>query len=476
MRLAAFAALGALAACQTITATAEEPAKTEAQILQTAQDLADAGTWDNVGLKFVEDLTTEIGPRLAGSPDEKRARDWAVAELTELGFANVRVEDFTVPYWNRTHEAARVVGANAQPLMITALGGSAPTPEGGLEADVVRFETLGDLQAAADAEVAGKIVFIDEYMTRTQTGAGYGLAVAKRGACPSVAAGKGAVACMIRSVGTDHFRRPHTGIIGRAGPDGVAKPTGALPAAALSAPDADQLARLLERGPVRVNLDIGVETAEAAPSGNVIAEVEGGAHKDEIILLGCHLDSWDLGTGAIDDGAGCGIVVGAAKLIDALPGKPDRTIRVVLYGSEEIGLFGGAAYARQHAEDLGNHVLAAESDHGASYIWQFQTRFGEGALDYAKKMQGVLARYGVAPGDNLAGGGPDIGVLARSGVPVVTPAQDGWDYFDYHHTPDDTFDKIEPEAFRQNVAVYAAFAYIAADSGWDFRKEAETAE
>ena len=476
MRLAAFAALGALAACQTITATADEPAKSEAQILETATALANAGTWDNVGLKFVEDLTTEIGPRLAGSPDEKRARDWAVAELTEMGFANVHVEDFTVPYWKRTHETARVLGASAQPLIITALGGSAPTPEGGLEAGVVRFEMMSDLEAAADADVAGKIVFIDEYMTRTQTGAGYGLAVAKRGACPKVAAAKGAVACLIRSVGTDHFRRPHTGGIDRRGPDGVAKPMGPIPAAALSAPDADQLARLLERGPVSVNLDIGVETADSAPSGNVIAEIEGTTRKDEIVLLGCHLDSWDLGTGAIDDGAGCGIAVAAAKLIDDLPVKPERTIRVVLYGSEEIGLFGGDAYARQHAEDLGSHVLASESDHGASYIWQFQTKFGDGALDYAKKMQRVLARFGVTPGDNLAGGGPDIGVLARSGVPVVTPAQDGWDYFDYHHTPDDTFDKIEPDAFRQNVAVYAAFAYIAADSGWDFRAEAPPAE
>jgi hypothetical protein len=476
MRFAAFAALGVLAACQTIPASAEAPADCEAQVLATARALADAGKTDEAGLQFVEDLTTEIGPRLAGSPDEQRARDWAVARLKAMGFANVHVEDFTVPYWKRTHETARVVGASAQPLIITALGGSAPTPEGGLEAGIVRFDVMADLIAADDADVAGKIVFIDEMMTRTQTGDGYGLAVAKRAACPKIAAGKGAVACLIRSVGTDHFRRPHTGGIDRRGPDGIAKPMGPIPAAALSAPDADQLTRLLARGPVSVNLDIGVETADAAPSGNVIAEVEGGARKDEIVLIGCHLDSWDLGTGAIDDGAGCGIVVGAAKLIDELPGKPERTIRVVLYGSEEIGLFGGDAYARQHSEDLGSHVLAAESDHGASYVWQFQTKFGDGALDYAKKMQDVLARYGVAAGDNLSGGGPDVGVLARSGVPVVTPAQNGWDYFDYHHTPDDTFDKIVPDEFRQNVSVYAAFAYIAAESGWDFRKAADPAE
>ena len=277
-----------------------------------------------------------------------------------------------------------------------------------------------------------------------------------------------AVACLIRSVGTQPHRMPHTGGMFREGA------LGALPAAALSGPDADQLTRLLDRGPVRVNLDIGVEYADAAPSGNVIAEVEGSDLEDEIILIGCHLDSWDLGTGALDDGAGCGIVVGAAKLIADLPGKPRRTIRVVLYGSEEVGLFGANAYARQHGDDLDKHMLAAESDFGAGRIWRFQTNFGEAAISYADVMKQVLTPLGVSEGDNAAGGGPDIGVLRRAGVPVVTPAQDGRDYFDYHHTPDDTFDKIDPEAFRQNVAVYAAFTYIAAQTGWDFRKSEPT--
>ena len=222
-----------------------------------------------------------------------------------------------------------------------------------------------------------------------------------------------------------------------------------------------------------MKLDIGVQSAEAAPSGNVIGEIEGTDLKDEIVLIGCHLDSWDLGTGAIDDGAGCGIVVGAAKLIDALPAKPRRTIRVVLYGSEEVGLFGGDAYARQHGDDLDKHVLAAESDFGAGRVWQFQTRFGEGAKPYGDAIKAMLTKVGVAEGNNEAGGGPDVGVLRRAGVPVVTPSQDGRDYFDYHHTPDDTFDKIDPEEFRQNIAVYAAFSYIAAETGWDFRKAAD---
>ena len=223
-----------------------------------------------------------------------------------------------------------------------------------------------------------------------------------------------------------------------------------------------------------MKLDLDVETRTSSPSGNVIAEIPGrGAQANEIILLGCHLDSWDLGTGAIDDGAGCGIVVGAAKLIRDMPGRTRRTIRVVLYGSEEVGLLGGNAYAEAHEDELEKHVLASESDFGADRIWRFQTRFGEGALPYARAMQASLAPLGINPHDNNARGGPDIGVLARAGVPVVTPGQNGLDYFDLHHTPDDTFDKIKPEAFRQNVAAYAVFAWMASETGWDFRKAAD---
>ena len=464
MRIALTACL--LAFCPAVAA-AQEAAPVPPRIAQTVEALIEAAETDETGLAFVEDLTTEVGQRLAGSAAEKRARDWSVVELKSLGFRNVRVEAFEIPFWSRVTDAASIVSPAPQELVITALGGSAPTPEGGIEADVVRFESLAALERADGRDVEGRIVFIDEGMISTMDGSGYGLAVRKRSQCANVAAEKGAAACLIRSVGTQQRRMPHTGIMSR--PEGEAQ--GAAPAAALSPPDADQLTRLLERGAVTVALDIQTETLSGVPSGNVIGEVPGST--DEIVLLGCHLDSWDLGTGALDDGAGCGIVVGAAKLIDELPGQPKRTIRVVLYGAEEVGLFGGDAYARLHGDDLDKHVLAAESDFGAGRIWRFQTNFGDGALDYAAAMQRILAPLGVTPGDNAAFGGPDIGVLRRAGVPVVTPGQDGRDYFDFHHTPDDTFDKIEPEAFRQNVAVYAAFAYLAAETGWDFRKPAE---
>lgn len=448
-------------------AFAQTPAELEEEIASNTEILIEQALADTVGLAFVEDLTTEVGQRLAGSEAEQRARDWSVAELTELGFDNVRVEAFEIPFWSRKSEAVSVLSPAPQDLVATALGGSAATPEGGVSGSVVRFESLAELQAAPISKTDGKIVFIDELTIKTMDGSGYGMGVRKRSGCAQAASDKGALACLIRSVGTQPHRMPHTGIMARDGAEGAG------PVAAISGPDADQLTRLLARGPVTVSVDIQTEIKTNAPSGNVIAELTGTDLKDEIVLIGCHLDSWDLGTGALDDGAGCGIVVGAAQLIAGLPERPRRTIRVVLYGAEEVGLFGATAYAREHGDDLDKHVLASESDFGAGPIWRFQTRFGEAALPYARTLQSLLMPLGVTPGDNRARGGPDIGILARSGVPVVTPGQNGIDYFDYHHTPDDTFDKIDHDEFRQNIAVYAVFTYVAAETGWDFRKQPE---
>lgn len=460
-----FAALAA--AMLASGALAQDAAELDAEIEATTQLLIERAGTDERGLNFVEDLTTEVGQRLAGSDAEARARSWSVAELTELGFDNVRIEPFEIPFWARKSESVAVIAPAPQDLVATALGGSAATPADGVTGEIVRFESLAELQAAAISQVDGKIVFIDEATIATMDGSGYGMGVRKRSGCAQAASDKGALACLIRSVGTQPHRMPHTGIMARDGAEGAG------PAAAISGPDADQLTRLLARGPVTVSVNIQTEIKTNAPSGNVIAEVTGTDLSAEIILLGCHLDSWDLGTGALDDGAGCGIVVGAAKLIADLPEPPRRTIRVVLYGAEEVGLFGATAYARAHGDELDKHVLAAESDFGAGPIWRFQTRFGAAALPYARAIQNVLMPLGVTPGDNRSRGGPDIGILARGGVPVVTPGQNGVDYFDYHHTPDDTFDKIDADEFRQNVAVYAAFAYIAAETGWDFRKQPE---
>lgn len=457
------ASLGMVAPAAAQAPAPIEPAAISAEQLATVQALQNAALTSDLGYQLVESLTTEIGPRLAGSSQEARARDWAVARLKALGFENVRIEPFAIPYWARTLERASIVSPSPQPLFVTALGGSGPTPKGGLEAELAPFPDLWALREAPAAAVKGKIVFIDEPMTRTQDGAGYGPAVAKRSQCQTLAAQKGAAACLIRSVGTDSHRFPHTGGAAR-------NPTGGgLPNAAVSAPDADQLARLLGRGPVKLRLEIGVETRENAPSGNVIGEIRGRERPEEVVVIGGHLDSWDLGTGAIDDGAGVAIATAAAKLIAELPQRPKRTIRVVLWGAEETGLHGARAYAERHKEALAQHVAAAESDFGAGRIYRFESNFGPAAAPYSRAIARALAPLEIFPGPLETGGGPDVGPLRQAGVPVAELSQDGLDYFDLHHTPDDTLDKIDPAALAQNIAAYATFAWLAAETGWDFR-------
>ncbi|MEZ5959687.1 MAG: M20/M25/M40 family metallo-hydrolase [Hyphomonadaceae bacterium] len=418
--------------------------------------------------EIVESLVTEVGPRLAGSEAEARARDWAVAMLRANGFTNVRVEPFTLPYWDATREEAHIVSPGIERAMVAAaLGGSPSTPDGGLTAEIVRFPDMAALEAAPDGTVAGRIVFIDEHMSRAQDGAGYGVAVRKRGRCAPVAQAKGAVGCLIRAVGTDTHRFAHQGGSSR-------QAQGAsLPAMSISPADADVLANLVARGrPVRVRLDIEADIRENAQSGNVIAEIRGRERPNEIVLLAAHLDSWDMGQGAIDDGSGVAIITAAARLIRDLPRRPRRTIRILLAGAEENGVHGGAAYGSAHASEAGNHVVALESDFGAGRVWRFDTQFAEPALPYARAFQRALSPVGVLPGSNTASGGADVSAIRALGVPVVDLSQDGTDYFDYHHTPDDTLYAIDPANLRQNVAAWATFVYLAADSDWTFRAPA----
>jgi Zn-dependent M28 family amino/carboxypeptidase len=327
----------------------------------------------------------------------------------------------------------------------------------------VRFADMAALEAAPNSAVAGRIVFIDEHMARAQDGSGYSVAVSKRSRCAPIAQAKGAVGCLIRAVGTDTHRFAHQGGNSRQR-DGAS-----LPAMAISPADADVLARLVAQGVARVRLDIQADIRENAPSGNVIAEIRGRDRPGEIVLIAAHLDSWDMGQGAVDDGSGVAIITAAARLIRDLPRRPRRTIRILLAGAEENGLHGGEDYARAHAGD--NHVVALESDFGAGRVWRFDTRFAEPAMPYARAFQRALAPLGVLPGNNEADGGPDVDDLRKSGVPVVDLAQDGTDYFDVHHTPNDTLYAIDPANLRQNVAAWATFVYLAADSDWVFRAE-----
>ena len=418
--------------------------------------LRDAALEDDYAYAITEAITTELGPRLAGTPEEARARKWAVSTLTKMGFKNVRDEPFPLRTWVRGTEKAMVIGENSQPLVLTALGNSGATPAAGLTGEVVFFPTLDDLKDAPDGSLTGKIAFVSHAMTRTQDGSQYGYYGAVRRQGPAIAAAKGAAAILIRSVGTDSHRMPHAG--STVFPEGTAP----IPAAALAAPDADQLERLVGRGaPVQVALTLTPRIVGTQSSGNVIAEVPGRDPAAGIVVVACHLDSWDLGTGAIDDASGCGIVAAAAKrIMDA--GRPRRTIRVLWAGSEEVGVFGGKAYFEAHKGD--NHVLAAESDFGADRIWRLDTNFAPANKPLADRLAAALAPLGISAGRDPASGGADVAALVSAGVAGVDLQQDGSRYFDLHHTPDDTLDKVDPAQMRQNVAAWTAMLAVVADA------------
>ena len=409
-------------------------------------------TGDNYAWDITEGLTTEVGPRLAGTDDEARARDWAVRKLTAMGFANVRVESFDMPVWVRGHESAEIVAPFAQPMVIAALGNSSSTGPDGITGEIVAFDSVDALRAAPDELVRGKIVFVDHHMPANQDGSGYGQYGAARRQGPTLASKKGAVAIVIRSIGTDHHRTPHTGTMSFT--DG-AKP---IPAGALSVPDAEQLVRILKRGqPVRMKLVLESRNLGTRQSGNVIAEVPGRDPSLSPILVSGHLDSWDQGTGAIDDATGVAIAAAAAKrIMDA--GRPLRTIRIVWFGAEEMGLFGGLDYRTRHGKEP--HYALIESDFGADKIWKVDSKLGETRKQEAEAIAKALAPLGIVTGSFNDAEGSDIGPMINDGHPGVGLSQDGTRYFDIHHTADDTLDKVDPAQLRQNVAAWTTVLAI----------------
>jgi Zn-dependent M28 family amino/carboxypeptidase len=306
--------------------------------------------------------------------------------------------------------------------------------------------------------VGGKIVFLSEAMERRRDASSYGEVVPNRGGGASAAAAKGAVALLIRSVGTGAHRFPHTGSLR------YAEDVGRIPAAALAVPDAELLARQLASGqPVRFRLRLTARSLGERESANVVGEVRGGSRPDEIVLLACHLDSWDLGTGALDDASGCGIVMAAAKLLAELPRRPARTVRVVLYGNEEFGLSGARAYAAAHADEVPRHVLAVEADLGAGRIWALAGNVAPEGAPVLREALADLAPLGVEWLEAPARGGADLIPLDALRVPVADLRHDATYYFDYHHTADDTLDKVDPADLRQCVAAYAVLAWHVAD-------------
>lgn len=460
-------------ACTLLAATAG--AATLPQPERVAAELRDkAMSGDNIAWSFVSEITTRFGPRPAGSSSEQRAAEWAAARLKALGFQNVHIETFPLTGWVRGEEHAQIVSGNPQPLSVVALGESPPTPPGGLEGDVVIFPTLDDLLAAPEGSLNGKIAMVSRKMVRLQDGGGYGPAVEARGVGPNEAAARGAIAFLLRSVGTDHNRLPHTGSTRYT--DGRVP----VPGFALSSPDADQIERLAALGEqVRVRLFSSASYVTDAHSQNVVADIPGVGKPQEVVLLGAHMDSWDQGTGAIDDAAGLAIITAAAKLIADQPHKPKRTVRVVLFGAEEVGqpaepssASGGHAYASTHEAELPMHVLAGESDFGADRIYAFGLPEGMAESEFSKSLLRVLTPIGVlASSAAFDDAGTDVGPSIEAGVPPFLLYQDGLRYFDLHHTANDTLDKIDHAQLDQNVAAWAVFAYLAAQSDVDFRGE-----
>jgi hypothetical protein len=417
--------------------------------------LADRTAWN-----VVESLTTEIGPRPVGSPAMERACDWGVATLKALGFENVHVESFITPAWSRGAESAEVVAPYPQKLAILGLGNSSPTSTGGLTAEIVLFTSYQAMLDQPEGALKGRIAVVTGRMLRTQDGSSYGAINAQRSRGPVEAAKRGAVGYLIRSLSTDDTRLPHAG---SAAPGGI-------PAAALSTADAELLEHMVARGkPVTVKLDMASSVNPKAQAWNVVGELRGREAPDDVLVIGGHLDSWDPGTGAIDDGAGVAIATGAAKLAAGSPQWPRRTIRVVMWGSEEQG-GSGAAYAAAHKDEVGKMVVVGESDLGASPIWSLNLPRNSLGHPAMKAFRAAVEPLKVLVSlDPPRFGGSDVEGLIGLGAPFVDFNQDASRYFDLHHSADDTLDKIKPDELAQNVAVWASFLYVVADSDIDFR-------
>jgi Zn-dependent M28 family amino/carboxypeptidase len=427
----------------------------------TATKLRDQAMADPTAYDILESLTAEIGPRPAGSPAAMRARDWAVAKMKSLGFTNIHVEPFAKRAWLRDAESADVIAPVPQRLAILGLGGSVSTAPGGITAEVVVLKSLAELKTAPANAFTGKIVLVNQPMTRTQDESGYSSAVAARGAA-SEASRRGAVAYLTRSISTSTARAPHTGGFG------YAADAPKIPAGALGVPDADMIEHLAAQGPVRIHLSLQSHVVDAT-AWTISGDVTGSKTPDQIVVVGGHIDSWDPGMGAIDDGAGVAISAAAAHLINQLPRHPARTIRVVFWGSEETG-GSGAAYLEAHKSELDKIVLAGESDLGSDNIYLLE--MPQGAVDNPQltSLTSILAPLKVMVAKTPAlDGGADVEAIRRAGVPVLALRQDASRYFDYHHSADDTLAIVDPVQLRQNVAAWAAVLHMIADSDVDFR-------
>ena len=410
-----------------------------------AESMSSRFAWERLAL-----LGDDFGHRLSGSKNLEDAIDWAVAEMKKDGLENVRKEPVKVPHWVRGQESVEIVSPRRHPLVMLGLGNSVGTPPEGIEAEVLVVRSFQELDTAG-ARVRGRIVLFNVPFTT------YGETVQYRSSGPSRAAALGAVAMLIRSVGPMGLRTPHTGALRYA--DGQPR----IPAAAIAAEDAERLQRMQNRGTVvRVRLKMEAKFLPDAQSYNVVGEVLGSERPDEVVVIGGHFDSWDVGTGATDDGGGCVVTWDALRLMKRLNLRPRRTVRVVLWTNEENGLRGGLGYLEKHRPHIDNHVLMLESDGGVMNPRGFGFSGSDTARATVTEIASLLRGIRV---DRIgpSGGGADIGPTVEAGrIPAMSLDDDG-NYFLIHHTPADTVDRIDPESMSRASAAVAVMVYVIAD-------------
>ena len=426
----------------------------------SSERLIQAALRDSFAYHRLAQLVDGFGHRMSGAESLERAIDWIVAEMRRDGFENVRKEPVTVPRWVRGEESAELLSPRAARLGMLGLGRSVGTPAEGISAAVLVVRSFTELRARA-ADARGKIVLFNvPFETTIHPSTAYGRTVVYRGSGPDSAYAVGAVAALVRSVTPFSLQSPHTG--GTAASD-TARRASRIPAAAISLEDADMLQRMQDRGErIVVRLKMGARYMGEVQSHNVVAEIRGSEKPDEIIVMGGHIDSWDVGQGAMDDAGGCVAAWEALRLIKQLGIRPRRTIRVVLWTAEEIGLIGAVAYRDRYRAEIEKHVLAMESDNGVFRPRALNIGAGPGGLEMGRRIASLLRSVGV---DSAKAGGPqaDISPLYALGVPVATIDVDPWRYFWYHHSDADTIDKLNPMDLARNAAIFAVVANIAAN-------------
>ena len=443
------------------------PAVFSPQTLADLKRLQQAALASDYAYRQVAHLSNNIGPRLTGSAQAGKAVDYVASELTALG-CEVRLEKVMVPHWVRGEETAALVQfpgqapGTTQKIVLCALGASVATPPDGIEAEVIVLKNFDELKSLPREKVAGKIVlfnypFDKQMAAEGRGGEAYGEAVVYRSNGPSEAARQGAAACLIRSVGGADYRLPHTG------ETDYANDAPKIPAGAVASEDADLIADLVRQGPVTMKLVLTPQTLPDIESANVIADIKGSEHPEQIIIVSGHLDSWDLGTGAIDDGAGVAVSMEAANLIQKLHLKPKRTVRVIAWMNEENGLAGSKQYAKDHEKEWMNHFAAMETDGGADHPLGINIKGKPEIKKMLAPVAAILQESGAGMLNLVEHCGADIEPLEKASVPAFSPIQDSRFYFNYHHTAADTLDKIVPKELAENSAVVAVLAYALAN-------------